>query len=323
MTMIPYDEALGKWALHKKSAVEQGKRLISAGIAAQRKDIWLRGDLMKDCNNRIEYTYCRECGSMHIRKTNLCRDRLCPVCNWRLSLQRIGDTLQVLDYLQQTRGEVRAAMLTLTVKNVPAAELGDTITTMLRGWDRLLKRRNVQKWVAGYARSLELTLGSDGSYHPHIHVFIIWAEGYKKDISQHEWTDMWKAAVEAEYKHIIVDIRSAYSRKKTDSEWEKLVQATLECTKYAVKSKALLAIPEHDLIAVADALKGRRLISYGGCIRQARVALRMPAGDEAAADVYDTSIECPKCGCTDTVIMAYHWAQSTGQYLLAPHPYDI
>lgn len=156
MTMIPYPDALGKWTLHKNAAYQQGTRLRNAGAAVGRKDIWLRGDIMRDCSSRIEYTYCQECGSLHIRRTNLCRDRLCPICAWRLSLQRIGDMMQTLEYLHQQRAHISAAMLTLTIKNVDADNLSNTISHMLHAWDRLLKRRTVQKWVTGYARSIEI-----------------------------------------------------------------------------------------------------------------------------------------------------------------------
>ena len=89
-----------------------------------------------------------------------------------------------------------------------------------------------------------------------------------------------------------------------------------------------IAIPDSDLISVADALKGRRLLSYGGCIKAARQAQKIAADSgDAPADVVDMTIECPKCGCTDTVALAYNWAQNTdgtaGAYMLAPWPYIV
>ena len=163
MSILPYQAAISKWDMHKNQAIRMSERLCAAGAAAGRKDIWLRGDIMKDCSQRIEYTYCPDCGSMHLRRTNLCRDRLCPLCAWRLSLQRIGDMLQVIDYMTQQRGaQLSAAMLTLTVKNCQAKELGATIGQMLKAWDRLIKRRKVAKWVSGYARSIEVTRAKNG-----------------------------------------------------------------------------------------------------------------------------------------------------------------
>lgn len=327
MSIVPYDKAISKWTLHKNAAITMGERLCAAGTAARRMDIWLRGDSMKECSQRIEYTYCPECGSLHLRRTNLCRDRLCPLCAWRLSLQRTGEMMQVIEYLHQKRGSLSAAMLTLTIKNCPAKKLNDTLTQMLRGWDRLMKRRAIQKWVAGYARSIEMTRASNGEYHPHIHVFLLWEAGYNKDISQREWAEMWRQSMQLDYTPI-VDIRSAYGKTSDASEWDKLVAASVEATKYAIKGVSLQAIPDSDLISVADALKGRRLLSYGGCIKAARQALKIAADSgEAPADVVDMSIECPKCGCTDTVAMAYNWAQNTdgttGAYLLAPWPYIV
>lgn len=327
MGIVPYDTALIKWTMHKKQAVEMGRRLMAAGQAAGRQDIWMRGDIMKDCSTRLEYTYCQECGSMHLRRTNLCRDRLCPLCAWRLSLQRIGEMMQCIDYLSGKEKNLSGAMLTLTVRNCPTDELSATITQMLKGWDRLFKRRIVQKWVAGYARSIELTRSSKrGDYHPHIHVLILWSEGYNKTIPQKEWAEMWRQSMQLNYTPI-VDIRAAYGQNKDDTAWAKLVAATVEATKYAIKGETLQAIPAPDLITVADALKKRRLISYGGILKAARAELKMN-DDDIASDVSDTSIECPKCGATDTVILAYNWAAwatdgAAGAYLLNPYPYSI
>ena len=51
MSIIPYPEQLSKWNKAKKAAVEVGKTMIAAAEEADRKDIWIRGDRMKDCNN--------------------------------------------------------------------------------------------------------------------------------------------------------------------------------------------------------------------------------------------------------------------------------
>lgn len=323
MSILPYQAAISKWDMHKNQAIRMSERLCAAGAAAGRKDIWLRGDIMKDCSQRIEYTYCPDCGSMHLRRTNLCRDRLCPLCAWRLSLQRIGDMLQVIDYMTQQRGaQLSAAMLTLTVKNCPAKELGATIGQMLKAWDRLIKRRKVAKWVSGYARSIEVTRAKNGEYHPHIHTLLIWADGYtRQTIPQTEWVQLWEDSMRLSYKPI-VDIRTSYGRTQENSAWDSLVRATVEATKYTIKGIDLLTIPAPDLIDVADALKGRRLISYGGSVKAARAALKI-CDDDTAADVTDTAIECPKCGYTDTVQLAYTWAQESGSYLLAPWPYSV
>lgn len=323
MSIIPYPEQLSKWNKAKKAAVEVGKTMIAAAEEANRKDIWIRGDRMKDCNNRLEYTYCQECGSMHIRKTNLCRDRLCPLCAWRLSLQRVGSMIQTMELLHQERQGLKAAMITLTIKNVPAIELNKSISKMLSGWDKLTKRRKYAHWIAGYARSIEITRSSKrGDYHPHIHALIIWADGYKNNITQRELAYDWAECCEIEDYTPIVDIRAAYGKTKSATAWDKLVAATVECCKYAIKGELTHDIANEDLISVADAIKGRRLISYAGCIRKARKKLNIQEENEAT-DISDTSIECPKCGATDCIILAYHWAEDSSVYRLAPHPYMV
>ena len=53
------------------------------------------------------------------------------------------------------------------------------------------------------------------------------------------------------------------------------------------------------------------MVSYGGIIRKARQACRITSEGSDPEDVADTSIECPKCGCTSTVLLAYEWAGGT------------
>lgn len=277
---------------------------------------------MSDCSSHISYTFCRECGSLHIARTNLCRDRLCPLCAWRLSLQRIGELMQCLDVIySRAGGPVAAAMLTLTVRNVPIEQLSATITGMFAGWDKLTRRRSVRAWVQGYGRSLEITKAADGTYHPHIHALLLWSPGYDYAISQRRWCELWKQSCKLSYTPI-VDIRAAYSHDQGAESWQRVQAAAVEATKYALKGDTLAGVPDADLPAMAAAIAGRRLLSYGGILRTVRAELAM-ATEDSPTDVADMAIECPKCGSTDTILLAYTWAAGGVGYQLSGYPYDL
>lgn len=312
MSILPYEEAISKWSAKKKEAQKMAEKMTSI------KALEGRGLRMAECSTRIEYTYCQECGSLHIAKTNLCRDRLCPVCSWRLSLQRIGEMMASLNVMYQEAGRpIQAALLTLTVRNCRTADLGPTIDQMMAGWGRLRRLAVFKRWVYAWARSIEVTEGTGGTFHPHIHVLVFWQAGYDKEITQRTWSELWKKSCRMEYTPI-VDIRSAYCKDEQGGDtWDKLIKATAEATKYAVKPNMAISMSDTALEALAKAISGRRLLAYGGAITGARKALGYSDADEAV-DVSDTAIECPKCGSMATVQIAYWWAQASGSYILGP-----
>lgn len=327
MSIIPYPEGLNKWSGHKMAAQRVGDALRLCTVPPYRgmepdeiRAYWMdRGDRMSNCASVLVYTYCRDCGSMHIARSYLCRDRLCPVCSWRLSLQRAGEMWAALQYLYEAGRPIQAAMLTLTIKSVPGAQLPGAIDSLMAAWARLRKRRIFGRWVEGYARSLEVTVGAAG-YHPHLHVLVLWAEGYDKHISQQDLCTMWGDALQVDYTPIC-DIRRAYdtSPDGQTSDWQRTMSAAIECTKYAVSGKIVTAATPDELGYIARALRSRRLIAYGGSIAAARAALHM-TDDDSPGDVSELSIECPKCGSTAVMSLAYHWA--AGGYLMGI-PYTL
>lgn len=325
VSIVPYAKAIRKWNEKKNDAALVADKMGKIRVimhewqsAEEAKAYWIqRGSRMAECANRIEYTYCLECGSMHIAKTNLCRDRLCPVCSWRLSLQRIGEMMHALEWLYARDKAINGAMLTLTMRNVEIGCLNDAITSLLDGWSKLRKRRAFQRWVIGYARSLEITRGNN-TWHPHLHILLLFRPEYDKQISQKDFASMWRECLGVDYTPIC-DIRRSYKRGKTASEdsWSKSIETVLEATKYAIEGKITKAATPDELAEIAIAVHGRRLISYGMALSEARAALGI-ADNDAPEDISDMDISCPKCGSMETVAIAFLWAQNS--YLLAPIP---
>lgn len=232
--------------------------------------------------------------------------------------------MAVTEYLVKQRPTLTAAMLTLTVKNCSPDMLPGTVSGLLRAWGLLMKRRPFKRWVEGYARSIEITPGTGGTYHPHIHALLIFRAGYSKHISQPEWATMWGEALGVAYTPI-VDIRRAYTVDTTakeaspnDAAWARLMSATIEACKYALKGSTTTAASPADLASLASAIGSKMLISYGGSIRAARAALGITGRGDNPTNIDDTTIECPKCGSESLIKLVYEWA--AGQYLLYPLP---
>lgn len=302
-----------KWRTHKTESKRVARLMAYAAEWAADPVAWNeRVYRMYNCAETIDYKYCPDCGSIHIARTWLCRDRLCPICTWRLSLKRAAEMQRCFLWLSNKTDNYIPEMLTLTVKNTPAAHLSDTIRDMLDAWSKVTKRRRPKKAILGYARSLEITRNKrTGQYHPHIHVLLLRDPAH--NINQSEWCTMWEEALDIDYTPVC-HIERAYSVSDDGSkDYSNLSQAAIEALKYAIKSEVVKATPPDELPTLADAIKGKRLVTYGGLIKQARAALRLPA-DEYADLVDAFSLECPDCGCTAAILMGYRWSLDTGSY---------
>ena len=148
MSIVPYVQVLSKWKLYKQASKVAAALAASTSPGHFSPEYYpARAYRMADCSKRIDYTYCPECGSMHIARTYLCRDRLCPLCQWRLSLQRIGDMMyarlavQPVDTYRRGHAHAhhpqRAALAARTSRR-----------RFVSAWRRLTKRRQVARWVA-------------------------------------------------------------------------------------------------------------------------------------------------------------------------------
>ena len=166
-----------------------------------------------------------------LHHANFCRDRLCPLCNWRRSLKVFGQVSKVMEAIE---GEgYRYLFLTLTVRNVWGEELADAVQALYDGWRELYhhymagsyrtaeKRLKTDRYVtrqrrgekikvkqegivAGTFRVLEVTVSDGkylpewaGSFHPHLHVILAVKPDYFKRghyLDTSEWADIWRKA---------------------------------------------------------------------------------------------------------------------------------
>lgn len=264
-----------RWRQHKHNAQIIALRLMDAGYQA-------RGERMSVCSDIIKYRYCQACDTWHVERANLCRDRLCPTCQWRLALRRYAVMQQAVRPMVQDG--LSWALITLTVRNCWAADLGTTIDTIMQCWHRVLQRKDMRKCV-GWARSLELTYNADsGQVHPHMHVLAAWADGVDHGPSlRRAWLDTTCKA------GLITDASAQHSAElRPDGADGNITHAILETYKYSIKGSDLLDMPTSTLREVAQHWGGRRLMALGGLLRTA-------AG--AAADDLDTPDDTPLSVC--------------------------
>lgn len=269
----------------KKEAEKMAKKLWDIGYNN-------RGARMMACSNEIVYTRCPQCGKLHLVRTTLCRDRLCSICNYVLTVKRYAEMMDVAARLQpQIDAGYQVGMLTLTIRNCTLYRLSETLDQMAIGYSRLQKRRAWQRIVIGWARSTEITIGKNGTAHPHYHILTIIEPGHTEAEIHKLCKQYWAQSMRLDYAPII-DYRAAYCKKDVPT-GDRLQQAIIECSKYVAKGSQILSLSDDRLALYALAIGGRRLVTYGGIIHDIRRNLGYSDDETQGDDVLiDTTCNC-------------------------------
>lgn len=221
----------------------------------------------------------------YLHKALFCTDRLCPMCEWRRSRKIFAQVYQISENLIGNYN-YKFALLTLTVKNVKAEELKETIDKMFYAYKKFALYKNFKKVVRGSFRRLEVTYNNKKSspaydtFHPHFHVLLALDHDYARKgydyINRNEWLQMWQQAY-GDYSITQVDIRMIdLQGNKYDQAFEKgkkafnpLAKAVAEVAKYTCKYDNYL-FPEDEgktdyvVYTLSKALKGRKLTRFDG-----------------------------------------------------------
>ncbi|KIU09808.1 Rep [Bacillus subtilis] len=203
------------------------------------------------------------------------------------------------------------------------------IADMMKGWNRLFGYKRVKEATLGYFRALEITKNNEeNTYHPHFHVLLPVKRNYfgKNYIKQTEWTSLWKRAMKLDYTPI-VDIRRVKGKAKVDAEQiedevrEAMMEqkAVLEISKYPVKDTDVVRgnkVTEDNLNTVLyldDALAARRLIGYGGILKEIHKELNL--GDAEDGDLVKIEEEDDEVANGAFEVMAY-WHPGIKNYII-------
>lgn len=291
-------KSLMKWAEKRVTKSQISKKMIQAGFER-------RGWTMAKCGDSMAIEYCQSCGTHHIRSTNLCRDKLCPVCRWRLSLKRYAQMTATMDVLATEYPAAKYAFMTLTVKNCEVSNLRKTLKEMSKAWNRLLQRKIMKNNIQGWARSVEYTYNAKTkTLHPHYHVILMLAPKITPDELQaskiaHEW----ETAMRLPYTPII-DIRAIKQGTTGD-----ISGAVCETFKYTVKDYDLNQMPLEVFGDFVGQTCGLRAMAFGGEIKKIRALLGYTEKDsETIETTEETLITCPKCG-TEMQTAIFEWAR--------------
>ena len=77
-----------------------------------------RGKRVRECTPYLKFGVNQETGDRKLLYSSFCRDRLCPMCNWRRSLKVFGDLSKVVQHIfGGGDSHYVPVFMTLTVKN--------------------------------------------------------------------------------------------------------------------------------------------------------------------------------------------------------------
>ena len=289
--------------------------------------------LVENCSSMLGFLECTK-NNQHPKKlemANFCKDRLCDGCQNRRALRCFAVTTKILHTIRDQYPSYQYIFLTLTVPNVPLGELDAEINLMFQAWKKLYERKAVKTVMKGYLRSLEITYNHErDDFHPHFHVLIVVPSNYFSTgyIKFERWQELWKQARGLEV-NPSVDVRKVKANLTPEEKAagiDAMVKAAAEVCKYSLKSwstSAKLSSSRLEKIganidygmgghiwlresaeATCDTvsvlhriMKGRRLMQYGGLMREVKRELGLKDGEESDADLINTNDESTSCQC--------------------------
>ena len=292
----------------------------------RRLNLEKRADRTQYCGSILEFNECMGDGHKKLIRANFCRDRLCPMCNWRRSGMLHGQIMSILHFVAQEQ-EVRFIFLTLTVKNPTKDKLSESIDSMFAGFHRLFQYKKVDGAVVGWVRVLEVTRNnyrhskSYDTYHPHFHVLVAVKPSYFKGrdyIKQSLWAELWQKALQVDYlPHVGIELVKPKRKEQT------VESAVAETAKYTIKEADYIhedTDEMDDVIEVlAVSLRNRRLIGYGKLFKNVKSKLKLQDIESDEADlVGDKKKEC-NCSLCGGILQEtlYKWHMGYKNYVSA------
>lgn len=274
---------------------ESYKRLSDLGYVAFNG----RSIYVKYCGTDLTFAEDLE-GNKKLLYANFCKDRLCPMCNWRRSRKIYSNVSKVMDFMT----DFSFVFATFTVKSCTGDQLPIVVDDMLKSFTTMIHKSKRLSVFLGFFRALEITYSFDtGLYHPHIHVIFSVLKSYyqgKYYIKTEEIVQLWRKYMRIDYDPI------CYLEKVKGD----LKKSVCEIAKYSVKSADYL--DRDDVVRnLFFALKGRRLCAFGGNFK--RISMQLKLDDFENLNLNDDiSIRSD----VSYLITNYKWSIGAGGYVL-------
>lgn len=201
----------------------------------------------------------------HLVGANFCRQRICPMCQFRRSEKLFAQMMNVCSVMEEDG--YRFLHLVLTVPNCAGGvDLVDTVKHLYKSFGKFKNYKETKRAYKGYMRALEISYNYEfDNFHPHLHVLVAVRKSYFNDtkayIKQDKLAQLWQKATQSD-KYLQVHIGAI---KEGD------YQGVAEVCKYCIKPLDLEKGSELQnvriLTTLAYQLKGQRFLQKYGAIK--------------------------------------------------------
>jgi plasmid rolling circle replication initiator protein Rep len=233
---------------------------------------------VRDCSQLLSFGLTIQEDStlkLKLKAARFCRVRHCPVCQWRRSLMWKAKAYKVLPKIVEAYPTHRWLFVTLTQRNVPVAQLKETLTQMNQGFSRMVKLKKFPG--IGWLRSTEVTKGRDGNAHPHFHCLILVPSSYfgRNYMKQADWVEMWRSSMRLDY-NPVMDVQAV-------KQGHQPMELVPEILKYCTKESDMVTDREWFLELTRQMFK-MRSIATGGVLKDYLKELENEPDDLIGAD---------------------------------------
>lgn len=277
---------------------------------------------MLHCAGYLEFKLFED-ESKKLHLANFCRCRFCPMCNWRRSKKTFGQVSKIVDEIDKSK-EYEYIFLTLTIKNCIPEELENSINNISKSFMRMFTNNiKVKNICNGYFRAIEVTYNKkENTYHPHIHCIVVVEKDYfsrwnNNYIKIEEWSELWGKYLKVDYLPV-VDVRKVTSKNYKNS-------AVAEISKYSVKSKDIIInnghgkvnkdLTDKNVLVLHKALKNKRLITFGGLMKELHKKLNLEDLNKNDVDLVNTDVSDDD-NLLNYIILKYKWCVGIANYKL-------
>lgn len=227
-----------------------------------------RAEKIRTCGTYLEFVRTPD-NKNSLHHANFCRERMCPMCQWRRSIKLGVQADQIYKALSE-RG-YQHIFLTLTVKNCIREDLSKKVDELMESAQRFRRTKLYRDAFKGSYRAIEITYNArENTYHPHLHYLMTVERDYftgEHYVSLDDLIATWRASARLDYDPS-VSIEAV--RQKPG---QTITSACAEMCKYPVKTAEIRSATV--LETIDKALRGRRLIQWGGVAAQVRKELNL------------------------------------------------
>jgi hypothetical protein len=232
-------------------------------------------------------------------------------------------------YIEPLKGMGNLYFTTLTMKNVEAENLAETIEKMLKNMSNIIRvLREKRKINISGIRKIEITYNAKmDNYHPHFHILhnenvgdIIINEWLKRNPTAKKQGWDWK-------KKEMVDIQTSKPVTKKDEDDKKFLNEIFKyATKFVVKDskdRNIMNVYVPALDNILRALHTKRSVQSFGEIRKLKIAEEEGEQELLSQEIIDIEEETYKEWQWAAIDDIYDWLDSNGKRLTNYKPPDI